>query len=475
MRVKRKMHNLTMIGVLVFLLIVSSIPSQINVVSPASAGKYGDIIPTSYEIQLLEKINENRTAHNAPELKLNATLWWVARAHSQDMIDNDFFDHTSSVEGPFNGASFRERVNDHAEYENGYIGECIAMKGSGIDVEWCMSAWKNSPPHWDIIINPNLKEVGLGILVGEWDGYPNSALYTADFGGPSISVDLAHYIPLQFDPQSPIEGEEVIITTTIENLGNSDAYPVNVRFYDGDPFSGGVQIGEKDVPHILVHGESIELSVSWDTHGESGIHNIHVLIDENNIIPETNENNNEYSDTLTISPPDSFIQLDYGWNLVSFPEIVTVEDIDTVLDSINGQYDIVQYYDSQDETNPWKNYHIQKTPYMNDLSSLNNKMGFLIHVMDSQGANLVVDGEVPTTTQTIALKEGWNLVGYPSNTSRSRDSALNNLAFDNEIDAIQFYDSSQNKYLDLDENSQLAPGEGYWMHATMDCEWILNN
>jgi uncharacterized protein YkwD len=162
----------TVTVVIIIIMVLGAIPYQIDLVSPASAGKYGNIAPASFEIQLLKKINENRTANSAPELRLNATLWWVARAHSQDMIDNDFFEHTSSVEGPFNGATFRERVNDYAEYENGYIGECIAMKGSGIDVEWCMSAWKNSPPHWDIIINPNLKEVGIGILVGNWDGYP---------------------------------------------------------------------------------------------------------------------------------------------------------------------------------------------------------------------------------------------------------------------------------------------------------------
>jgi uncharacterized protein YkwD len=469
----KKVHWIVILFVLV-ILIVSSIPTQVNVVSNASAGKYGDIAPTSYEFELLNKINENRSANSAPPLKLNSTLWWVARAHSQDMIDNDFFDHTSSQQGPFNGATFRERVNDHAEYQNTYVGECIAVKSSGIDVEWCMSAWKNSPPHWDIIINPNLKEAGIGILVGNWDGYPNSALYTADFGGPGTSVDL---VPgpsgIQFDPLNPDQGDVVNIAMTVENSGNTDAYPVNVKFYDGDPASGGVEIGDETVPHILVHGESTEVSMDWDTQGESGIHDIHVVIDEGNVIAETDENNNGVVDSISINAPNSPIHLDHGWNLVSFPYIVSNEDIGSVLSSISGKFDVVQYYDTSDSNDPWKNHITHKPDGLNDLNQLDNKIGFLIHVTDSNGADLTVSGDVPTSPQAVPLKAGWNLVGYPSATQRSRDLALNNLEFDNHIDVVQYYDTTTNSFLDLDKKDDFQPGVGYWVHATQDCDWMV--
>jgi hypothetical protein len=390
------------------------------------------------------------------------------------MIDHDFFDHTSSQQGPFNGATFRERVNDHAEYENGYVGECIAMKSSGIDVEWCMSAWRNSPPHWDILINPNLKEAGIGIMVGNWDGYPNSALYTADFGGPAISVDLAPVgSGIQFNPQNPNQGDIVNIAITVENLGSSDAYPVNVKFYDGDPTSGGDLIGEETVSHILVHGESALVDVDWDTSTESGNHDIHVVIDGDDLIAETDENNNVISDTISINAPNAPIHLEHGWNLVSFPYVVSDESMDSILASISGDYDMVRYYDSHDPNDPWKNFMAQKPHSLNDLSQLNNELGFFIHITNSNGADLTVTGDTPSSSHTIPLKAGWNMVGYPTMTQRSRDVALNNLDYDNQVDAIQYYDTTSQSFVEMDKKDNFQPGYGYWVHATEDCYWTV--
>jgi uncharacterized protein YkwD len=477
MKGSRKFRYSVSVIVAVSMLIVSGLPIQTGPVQNVEAGKYGDIIPTEYELILLEKINENRSVEGAPPLKLNATLWWVARAHSQDMIDYDFFDHTSSEEGQFNGASFKQRVNSYAEYASGYVGECIAIKSSGIDPEWCMAAWKASPPHWDIIINPNLKEVGLGIVQGDWDGYPNAALYTADFGGAAISADLAiSQSDIQFDPESPAQGQEVSITATIHNLGNTDIHPVSVKFYDGDPDSGGVQIGEDEqVPQILIHDESAEVNVVWTNPGEPQIHDIYVVVDEDNIISETNEGNNQATKSLTLTIPPSPINLDYGWNLVSFPYTTEDNSLDFVLESISGEYDTVTFYDSFDSQDPWKSNLIQKPSSMNDLESLDNTMGFWIHITNPDGADLEVDGDDPASSQYVSLAKGWNLLGYPSQSKKLRDIGLNNLEFDTHIDSIQYYDPATGTLRDLGEDEYMEPGFGYWVHATYDCQWIVGN
>ena len=238
-----------------FTIIVILSTFTLSVTDLAQGGKYGNITPTSYEIALLEKINENRTQNGVDPLTLNATLTWAARAHSQDMIDYDFFDHISSEEGQFDGASFQERMANYAEYESGYVGECIAWKSWGIDVEWTMASWKDSPLHWDIIINPNFREIGLGLLEGEWDGYSNAGLHTVDFGGHATSIDLSiSNVELEFDPASPFDGENVNISITVHNTGTTDTPPVWVQFYDGNPQSGGTLIGIKQVPQICVTG-----------------------------------------------------------------------------------------------------------------------------------------------------------------------------------------------------------------------------
>ncbi|UCE74160.1 MAG: hypothetical protein JSV56_00265 [Methanomassiliicoccales archaeon] len=459
------------------ILTLSNIPLSITITDLASGGKYGDIVPTTYDLQLLDKINENRTDNSAVTLKFNATLSWVARAHSQDMIDYDFFDHTSSVDGQFNGATFQERVNDYAEYENSYIGETIAYKTWGIDVEGVMSSWKNSPPHWDIIIDSNFREVGIGLLEGEWDGYPNAGLHTAVFGGEAISVDLTiNDGDIEFEPSSPKEGQEVNITATIHNIGTTDAYPVYVKFFDGDPDTGGLQIGDEvQIPHILVQQESATVNVFWSTIGKEGNHDIYVVIDDNNYISEGNEDNNTGFKSLVVEESNQPIHLTKGWNLVSFPYIESETGLDYILNSINSKYDRVQTYNSSDPLRDWKHYLLSKPPSMNTLTDLDHKTGFWIHITDINGADLILYGDTPSSPTQISLRKGWNLVGYPSTTKRTRDDALNNLVFDNEIDAVQYHNNITKTILDLDEGDYMEPGNGYWLHATEDCNWIINN
>ncbi len=460
------------------ILIVSTLPLPLNIVQPAQAGKFGDIVPTSEELELLAKINENRTGNGAGVLKLNSSLVWVARAHSQDMIDFDWNTHPSPPGSQFGeGTMPKERANDHAGYTNTYIGEIIYTNTAGINVEGAMSAWMASQDHKDIILDPAFHEVGIGLLEGEWSGWPSCGLHTVVFGGGSVSVDLTVSSgDITFDPSSPNEGQLVDISAVIHNNGATDAYPVVVEFYDGDPDSGGIQIGlEQQVPHILVQGESATVNVTWDTTGEGDNHDIYVVVDGNNIISETNEANNKAFRTLVVNGPFPPIHLEEGWNLVSFPHIVSNTNLEDVLTSINTEYDTVWSFNSSDIMDSWKHYHTSKPSNMNDLSDLDNKIGFWIHVTDADGAELVVDGDLPTSPQSISLKAGWNLVGYPSTSSRLRNESLNNLDFGTHISVIRYYDTTTDTLKDVGINDYMGPGKGYWMLATQDCTWIVNN
>jgi uncharacterized protein YkwD len=448
---------------------------SITVTDNVMGGKYGDITPTNYEIELLEKINENRTDNGVVPLRLNASLTWVTRAHCQDMIDHDFFDHTSSQQGQFNGATFQERVLDYAEYENTYVGECIAWKSWGIDVEGTMSDWKNSPTHWNIIINPNFREIGIGLVIGEWDGWSNAGLHTVDFGGHSISVDLSvSDLDIGFDPTDPDEGQDVEISAVIKNTGSTDAFPVAVNFYDGDPQSGGTLIETKNIPQILVHGEETIASIIWDTTGKAGAHDIYVSVDPNDIIAENNEGNNIAFRALNVGMANPPIHLEYGWNLVSFPYAVSDTQIENVLISISGQYLGVQAYDPWDEDQKWKHFNTIKSPNANQLSDLDNSIGFWIRVIDPSGADLVISGDVPVGSQHVDLKAGWNIIGYSSTTSRLRDDALNNLVCGPDIEIIQWYDATTKTYEILESSDTMEHGRGYMIYANHDCTWIID-
>jgi hypothetical protein len=84
------------------------------------------------------------------------------------------------------------------------------------------------------------------------------------------------------------------------------------------------------------------------------------------------------------------------------------------------------------------------------------------------GDDLIIAGKVPTLTH-ISLKAGWNLVGYPSLTERTRDDALASIS--GSYNKVEFYNTTTDKEEGLGPSDLMYPGYGYWIHATSDCVW----
>jgi len=90
---------------------------------------------------------------------------------------------------------------------------------------------------------------------------------------------------------APRTGEKITITANVSNAGGADVNGAMVRFFDGDPAQGGMQIGA-DVTGNVQGGRSTPFTVEWDTTGREGDHEIFVLVDPDNKIAETDETNN---------------------------------------------------------------------------------------------------------------------------------------------------------------------------------------
>jgi hypothetical protein len=110
-------------------------------------------------------------------------------------------------------------------------------------------------------------------------------------------------------------------------------------------------------------------------------------------------------------------------------------------------------------------------PFGNDLSRINETMGFWINIVQPGNTIFFYSGIQPTSNTTITLYPGWNMVGYPSLTSYNRTVGLNNLTFGKEIDIIQWYNSSTHTWHDLDDADYFEPKTGYWIHANTKCDW----
>jgi subtilase family serine protease/prenyltransferase beta subunit len=103
-------------------------------------------------------------------------------------------------------------------------------------------------------------------------------------------------------PPDTIEGQSAAITAIIYNIGTLGASDVVVSFYDGDPQSGGVLIGSVTKSYIDSDANALTEMV-WDTFGQSGRNYIHVIVDPQNLIEESNENNNSTLLSIDVAPP----------------------------------------------------------------------------------------------------------------------------------------------------------------------------
>jgi hypothetical protein len=163
--------------------------------------------------------------------------------------------------------------------------------------------------------------------------------------------------------------------------------------------------------------------------------------------------------------------LEPGWNLISLPSPQSDNSPEAVLQSIEGSYDAVQWFDIKDVINQWKHNHVSKPIEQNDLINLNHTMGFWLHVTDPVQATLVVIGEIMQLNQSIPIYPGWNLVGYPSLMNRTSVDALNNIDFGNEVDTIWTFNATTQKFKEIGPSDNIEIGRGYWVHSKVARIW----
>ncbi|MDQ2086316.1 SafA/ExsA family spore coat assembly protein [Herbivorax sp. ANBcel31] len=111
------------------------------------------------EDEVIRLVNSERTKNGLPALEANWQVSRVARYKSQDMIDKNYFSHTS----PTYGSPFRMLESFGVSFSAG--GENIAM-GQRTPSE-VMDAWMNSPGHRNNILSPSFTEIGVGLAKSE--------------------------------------------------------------------------------------------------------------------------------------------------------------------------------------------------------------------------------------------------------------------------------------------------------------------
>ena len=212
----------------------------------------------------------------APPLSMNATLMNAARAHSQNMLQNNYQGH-SGPDGSITTrlAAYTSGANGWSIGENVYAYSKSVWYGhAGFEVDWggsALTGGMQSPPgHRQNIHNPAFREVGIGVVLGSNGGSTGVGpqLVTQDFGtlgGLSPFVTGVVYRDLNsngfYDPGEGVGG----VTVTIANVSSyavtasSGGYSIPVPG-SGDytvTFSGGsVPATQKAVS--VINGQNVK-------------------------------------------------------------------------------------------------------------------------------------------------------------------------------------------------------------------------
>jgi uncharacterized protein YkwD len=145
-----------------------------------------DVLPSADNVDLVRAAilclhNQIRAQNNLPLLKDNAKLRKAAVGHSNAMVSEGYFDHTSP-----DGDSFVDRIigAGYAKRNDGWtLGENLAWgTGDLSTATGVMNAWMNSAGHKANILKKSYKEVGIGIRLGVPSDAGVGATITADFG-----------------------------------------------------------------------------------------------------------------------------------------------------------------------------------------------------------------------------------------------------------------------------------------------------
>ena len=159
-----------------------------------------------------------------------------------------------------------------------------------------------------------------------------------------------------------------------------------------------------------------------------------------------------------------------GWNIFSICFDIADTNPSSVLEAIEGNYEVVWAYDAA--LKEWKGYMPDGS--LNSLGAIEPGKGYCIYITSANEVILTITGgQLTGTAIPTPMSQGWNLVGYNSLTEQSPGDAL--FAIVEQCSAIWTSINSMagetwlgynvdNPNI-LNEINMMGPGNGYWIHV----------
>lgn len=113
------------------------------------------ILPSEPEIaKLFSLVNRDREVNGVPPLKYSLELEQSATYKCNDMVDKDYFSHTSP-----DGLEVADFVDKYSSYET--AAENLGRYFKSVDQ--LQKAWMDSPKHREAILDARYSEIGLAV------------------------------------------------------------------------------------------------------------------------------------------------------------------------------------------------------------------------------------------------------------------------------------------------------------------------
>lgn len=190
------------------LLVLLKILALVAPVALPSSSLYSSAITQQ---NIVDLTNQTRQNLNLSELVVNDKLAYAAIAKANDMLQNQYFAHTS----PGGVTPWSWMVQQGYQYR--YAGENLAVHFTS--AEGVQEGWLGSPSHRANIVNQNYTEIGVGVAMGEFEGFPTTFVVQM-FGSPAlaaapvaaaVTVPPSKPAPAVVQPQSPTPSQPPVV------------------------------------------------------------------------------------------------------------------------------------------------------------------------------------------------------------------------------------------------------------------------
>jgi uncharacterized protein YkwD len=181
--VSRSRSILSLIAVLATWALVSGAQA-----SAADCGPVDTQVTGLNEVQMESSIscliNDERASYGLQPVKPNSDLRQAALSHSNDMIDQSYFEHTSP-----SGLTFIDRIEATGymrSVRSWVVGENLVWGTGPLSTPQALvTAWMNSPPHRENLLRPSFREIGVAALAG-------TPVSGSDLAGVTVSSEYGY-------------------------------------------------------------------------------------------------------------------------------------------------------------------------------------------------------------------------------------------------------------------------------------------